>query len=272
MEGVGEDAGQAGEVADAHDLADAGVVAQAVGADEGGEDGGEASSIYAAGGDAGGIGAGLGGVGVRVVRGVAADVLEQVLDGVADEVEAAEDEEDTHGEAGEDLGALEPEGVADATPLPDLEVAEDLNDDADEGGTDVEEDQVREGGHGQRPVRRQHHRGGDQQVAEAPVEPAALVSGHGPPRLLDGGDGQVAGQRQRRARRRFLEDLMLGADTRVLVFMTAALADVGLHRAGGYDLGLEVERVRRRVGIAIGIGPVDGRAIVGIHGARWIRA
>ena len=69
---------------------------------------------------------------------------------------------------------------------------------------------------------------------------------------------------------------MLGADARVLVFVTAALANVGFHGAGGYDLRLEIEGIRRRVGtviaVVIGIGPVDGRAVVGIHGAWWIRA
>ena len=57
---------------------------------------------------------------------------------------------------------------------------------------------------------------------------------------------------------------MLGTDARVLVFVTAALADVGFHGAGGYDLRLEIEGIRRRAGIVIVIGVgISGCIVVG---------
>jgi len=83
---------------------------------------------------------------VGVVRSVRAEGFEKVLQVVGDEVEAHEDEEDGHAEAGDDLGALKAEGMADRAPFPDLEIAEDVDADADGGADGVEEDEVGEGG------------------------------------------------------------------------------------------------------------------------------
>ncbi len=102
MRGVAEHRGQRLDACEAHGFADAGVVLEADGRDERGDDGGEGGGVDAAGGDAG--------VGVRVVGFVGAEGLEHVFEVVGDEVEAHEEEEDGHGEAGEDFGAFEAGG------------------------------------------------------------------------------------------------------------------------------------------------------------------
>lgn len=139
--GVAEDGGEGLDVGEAHGFPDAGVVAEPEGGDEGGDDGEEGGGVDLAGGDAGVV--------VRVVRFVVADAFEDVLQVVGDEVEAHEEEEHRHGEAGEDFGALEPERVPHAASLPDFEVAEDVDDDAEHCAEGVEEDEVREGGEGE---------------------------------------------------------------------------------------------------------------------------
>ncbi len=86
---------------------------------------------------------------VAVVRFMRSHALEHVLQVVGDEIQAHEEEEDGHGETGEDFGALEAEGVADRGALPYFEVAKDIDDDAEHGAEGVEEDEVREGGEGE---------------------------------------------------------------------------------------------------------------------------
>src|SRR5207247_2426972 len=69
--------------------------------------------------------------------------------GVRREVEAAEYEEDGHGEAGQDLGAGEAEGVAHRGAAPDVKVgAQHVDGERCGGGPGVKEDEVGEGGRG----------------------------------------------------------------------------------------------------------------------------
>lgn len=114
VEGVGEDAGageDAGEVWEghAHNAADAPVVAQAVGVDQRADDGGEAGQVDGAGLD---VACAVGVAAVRMVRvgwmvgRVLADGFKHMFEVVGDQVEAAKDQEDGHGEASQHLGAL----------------------------------------------------------------------------------------------------------------------------------------------------------------------
>lgn len=175
---------------------------------------------------------------------MAAMTLKNVLYIVANEVESAEYEENTHGETGEHLGALKAEGVPDTAPFPDLEVPEDLDGHADQGGTDVEEDQVREGCHSEGTMCRQEQPDGHEAVAQTPVQAMALVLGHRLPCFPERGHREITRQGEGRAHRRLLEDLVLRAYARVLVLVAATLADARLDGRGRDDLGLEVERVR----------------------------
>lgn len=60
-------------------------------------------------------------------------------------------------------------------------------------------------------------------MADAPPEPRFLLAGHAAPAFLEGGYIEGVGQRNRRSRRRFEEDLM-GYAT-VFVFVTPSLTD-----------------------------------------------
>lgn len=198
------------------------MVLEAVRGHHGAQRGGQARSV-----DLAGAHGAVGGVGVRVgvVRRVAADALQHVLEVMRKQVKAAKDEEDAHGEAGEDFGALQAKGVADAAAAPNLEVAEDVDADADGGGADIEEDEVREGGHGQRVAGAEEDVGGDEAVADGPVEAGALLFVHGGPGFFEGGDGKGGGQDGRWPRRGLEEDLVLGADGGVFVAMASSLTN-----------------------------------------------
>lgn len=71
-----------------------------------------------------------------------ADFFEKVLEIVGDEIHAHEEEENRHGEAGKDFGALEPEGMANRRPFPDFEVGEDIDRDAKESSAGIKEYEV----------------------------------------------------------------------------------------------------------------------------------
>lgn len=102
---VAEDGGEGFDVGEAHHFADAGVVLQAEGGDDGGYDGEECRCVEASGGDS------------RVLVGVVglvAEILEEMLEVVGDEVHAHEREEDGHGEAGQHFRPFEAEWMPDA--------------------------------------------------------------------------------------------------------------------------------------------------------------
>jgi hypothetical protein len=160
-----------------------------------------------------GCGGGSGGctVSMRLVRAVLTDGLEEVLEVMRDEVEAAKDEKDRHGEAGQDLGALETEGVADGGAAPDFEIAQHVDSHTHGRRANVEEDQVGEGRHGEGPLGAEEDIHGDGSVTAAPPEPRHLVALHASPGLLQGRYRERCGQHGRWSWRRFLEYLVLGA-------------------------------------------------------------
>lgn len=123
MGGITEDGREGLYVGEAHGFANSGMVFEADGRDESCDYGEDSCGVDAAWGDSV--------MGMWMVRGVGAEGFEDVFEIVGDEVEAHEEEEDGHGEAGKDFGALEAERVADAGPFPDFKVAEDVHDYAD---------------------------------------------------------------------------------------------------------------------------------------------
>ena len=137
-----------------------------------------------------------------------AHVFENVLQVVRDEVETHEEEEDGHGEPGEDFEALEAEGVPDGGAGPDFEVAEDVDDDAEHGAEGVEEDQVRERGEGEGSLGGPKGVGCYEGVGDGPVEALGLVGGHGAAAFFEGGDGEGVGDLGGRSGGRFEEELV----------------------------------------------------------------
>lgn len=227
VEGVGEDLGQEGrEVAGPHDAAYAGVILEPVRRYQGAQHGGEGGHVDRAGTNSALVPAMTVAVAVGVVRRVRAHALEDVLEVVAQQVEAAEDKEDAHGEAGQHLDALQAEGVPDGAAPPHLEVAQHIDAHADGGGPNVEEDQVRERRHGEGPSRAEENVAGHAGVAQAPVQPDPLVLMHRAPCFLERRHGEGGGEDGRRSRWWLLEDLVLGAYGRVFVPVATALADV----------------------------------------------
>lgn len=105
-----------------------------------------------------------------------------------DEIEAAKNKEDGHGEAGEDLGALEAKWVADGGAAPYFKVSEDFDGNADGGGPHVKEDEVGEGCHGKRALGAEEDVEGHGGVAAAPPQPGALVALHAAPGFAEGRD------------------------------------------------------------------------------------
>lgn len=153
-------------------------------------------------------------------------VFQSMLDVVREQVEAAKHEEDGHGKAGQDLGALETKGVSDAGATPDFEVAEDVDGDANGGGADVKGDQMREGSHGERALGAKEDITGNGGVAAAPPEAHALELLHAMPCFPEVRNREGCGENGRWARWGFLEEGMLGANGGVFVSMAAALTDI----------------------------------------------
>ena len=215
MRRVAQDGRQGLDVREAHHLADARVVLQHERGDDRRHDGQQARGVDAAGRDARML--------VRVVRLVLAHLLQHVLQVVRDQVHAHEQQQHAHREAGEDFGALEPEGMPDAGALPHLEVGEHVDDDAQHGAKGVEEDEMRECSEGQRAGGAPERVGRDGHVADGPVEALFLLGGHAAAAFGECGNGERGGQRDRGAGGGFEEDLV--RDAAVLVFVAAALAD-----------------------------------------------
>jgi hypothetical protein len=157
-----------------------------------------------------------------VVGDVAAGVLERVGEAVREQVDAHEEEDDARGEAGEDLAALEAKGAGDGAAAPDLEVAGDVDGDAEEGAERVEEEQVRERRRREAAVRARLHVGGHAEVAEAPEPAGRLGARHAGAELGQCGDGEGDGQGERRLGGGLEDDLVGDAAARVLVAAAAA--------------------------------------------------
>lgn len=116
--------------------------------------------------------------------------------------------------------------MADGATAPDLEVAQHVDGDADGGGTNVEEDEVRHGRHGKTARGTEEDIYGHGGVAQAPEESVALITGHTGPGLQHGGNGERSGEDGRGPLGRLLEDLVLGRYATVLVAMTSTFANV----------------------------------------------
>ena len=116
--------------------------------------------------------------------------------------------------------------MPDATTPPDLEVAEHIDGDAHRRAPGIEEDEVGEGGQGKGALGAEEYEDGDGEVREGPIEADALIATHAVPGLAQGWDGEGGRKDGRRARGRFLEDVMLSGDRAMLVSVAAALADV----------------------------------------------
>lgn len=74
-------------------------------------------------------------------------------------------------------------------------------------------------------------------MAQAPVEPHALVSLQAFPCFLEGRCRERGGEDGRRSWRRFLEDLMLGRHAAVLITVSTTLADVLMLEVSVYEAG-----------------------------------
>ncbi|KJR84804.1 uncharacterized protein SPSK_08587 [Sporothrix schenckii 1099-18] len=269
-----DNAGLAGQARDGGDAvqqqqgaADAGVVAEAVGADKGAGKGGEGGDVDGARVDVAGVVVAAVAANVHVVGGrgrgrlVRVDVggmcvgsmcvgasrgrrrggLETVFEVVAQQVKAAKDQENAHSKPGQDLGAAQAKWVADGGAPPDLKIAEHIDGNTDGRGADVEEHQVREGCQGQAIAAlgsTQKHKDSNGSVTQAPVETDALVAVHACPGLTHGRDGEGGRQDRRRARWWLLEDLVLSRDAAVFVSMATTKANVLARKSlNGFSAG-----------------------------------
>jgi len=305
VEGVGENARPRKNAAEVrkrhpHNPADAAVVAQTVGADEGAHYGSERRRVDSARVDVAGsaaVGVGMI-VSMRVVWCMSASRFESMLDIVRQEVEPAKDKKYGHGEARENFGPLQAEGVADAGAPPDLKVPKNVNGNADSGRPDVKKDQVGQRCQSKRPLGTEEDVNGHSRMATAPIQASPLVAVHASPCFFQSRYRQGGGQDGRRPGWRFLEELVLRADRTVLVAMATTLAYVlerrarvvspeqqdapdesiphstwneprdervretyRLHRRRRYDLRLEVEGVFKGCRCRAGVD----RAIFGRH-------
>lgn len=215
------------KIGDAHNLSYASVVLQPIRRHEAGSYGGKSHKIYGGSGDT------IVAVLVLVVGFMVAEALQEMLEVVGNEVKPAEEQEDRHSEAREDLDSLETKRVPDAAPLPYFEVAQNIDYHADGSTASIEEDEMGQGHGSQRALALEENVHGDSKVAQAPIQTAALVGMHALPSFSYGRDGQGGREDGWRSWWRFLEDLVLCRYATVFVSVTTALADVLCH------LGLE---------------------------------
>lgn len=73
--------------------------------------------------------------------------------------------------------------MADSAAAPDVEAAEHVDGDTDGSAAGIEEDKVRQSGHGQRALGAEEDKYGNGQMAQAPVQADALITLHASPGL-----------------------------------------------------------------------------------------
>ena len=140
---------------------------------------------------------------------------------MAHQIQSHEGQQDGAGKAGQDISALETEGVADGAAMPDVEVGPDVNEDADEGTHGIEEEQPRERRQRQRPGGVPLYVGGGEEVAETPAQAGRLLARHGVPALAWGREREGGGQLEGSFWCGFEEDLV--RDGGVFVAVTTSL-------------------------------------------------
>lgn len=105
-------------------------------------------------------------VAVVVMRFMAAFALEPVLQSMGHQVETSKEKENGHGEASDNLGALEAKGMTNAAAAPDLKVAQYIDGNADEGTASIEEDKMGERHDAQRTFGLEEEEGGHGMMTE----------------------------------------------------------------------------------------------------------